>query len=403
MNKILALVLLFLTSLTYAQENYEEGIENLEKTVKEHESAIDEIFSELELLKLDRIHEKLKTTALPAAIPGEEIIEHSAMTLSYNENHEQANWVAHMITKDILYGNVSRTNDFRLDPKVSTITADSVDYWDSGYDRGHLAPSADFRWSRKALSESYFYSNMSPQRPELNRESWAKLENQIREWALDASELIVITGPVLRDGLPTIPQGSERVSIPEYYYKIAFDYVEPEFKAIGFILPNKTAEYRLLDYAVSIDSIEQLTGIDFFAQIPDEIEAEVEAMDDIMVWPISTDATKGDIMPIDFAKGQIGAQQARYFIGDECTVCGLVVATKHFENGKTNPTYINLDKKFPDQVFTLVIFGKDRINFTYEPEKYLYGKRICIKGKVGEFGGTPQIIASTEDAIEVMK
>ncbi len=403
MKKLITFLLIFSCSITFAQENFEEGIENLQNAVEEHESAIDEIFSELEILKLKRIQEQLKLSALPAPIEGEEIIEHSALTLSYNEQHEQANWVAHMITKDILYGNVSRTNDFRLDPKVSTVTADSADYWDSGFDRGHLAPSADFRWSRKALSESYFYSNMSPQRPELNRESWAKLENQVREWALDATELIVITGPVLSESLPTIPQGSKRVSIPEYYYKIAFDNVGPDLKAIGFILPNKAADYRLLDYAVSVDSIEQLTGIDFFANIPDEVEVEIEAMDDIMVWPINTDATKGDIMPIDFAKGQVAAQQARYFIGDECTVCGLVVATKYFENGKTNPTYINLDKKFPDQVFTLVIFGKDRMNFTYDPEKYLYGKRICIKGKVGEFGGTPQIIANNEDAIEIIK
>ena len=116
------------------------------------------------------------------------------MSLVYSEEHEQAKWVAHIISPDIITGNVSRTNDFRPDPHVSTGSTVEEDYFlkylqpDSsykydgyGFDRGHLAPSADFRWSTTALSESYFYSNMSPQRPEFNRGTWAELEG-LHSW-----------------------------------------------------------------------------------------------------------------------------------------------------------------------------------------------------------------------------
>ena len=117
------------------------------------------------------------------------------MILGYNENHEQAQWVSHIVLPDVEKGNVSRTNNFRKDELVTSGTASKADYWYSGYDRGHLAPSADFRWSKTALSESYFYSNMAPQLPELNREKWAELENAIREYVIENKiQVYVVTG-----------------------------------------------------------------------------------------------------------------------------------------------------------------------------------------------------------------
>ncbi len=386
-----------------AQSTMEDSIELLEQSIDQYNNTIDDIFSELEVLKLKRISQTIKEWALPYYRSDEQIIHHSAFSLSYNEEHEQANWVTHVITKDILYGNISRTNDFRLDPMVKTVTADSADYWDSGYDRGHLAPSADFRWSKKALSESYYYSNMSPQRPELNRKIWAKLENLVREWVVETDEVVVVTGPVLNKDLPKIPQGSEEVSIPELFYKVIIDNNGDDKKAIAFIIPNKKPPFRLVDYAVSIDSVEALTGLDFFPKLEDNLENELEAMEDVFKWPMNSDAVSGEAIKVEFKKGQVTASQAKYFIGDECTVCGKVVSTKFLESSNAQPTFINLDKKFPEQVFTLVIFGKDRMNFTYEPEKYLYGKTICIKGKVDERKGTPQMIISEETSIEILE
>ncbi|HRB70152.1 MAG TPA: hypothetical protein PLC92_08580, partial [Chitinophagales bacterium] len=106
---------------------------------------------------------------------------------------------------------------------------------------------------------------------------------------------------------------------------------------------------------------------------------------------------------VDYGKGKINASQAKDFIGKNTCVCGKVVSTKFNQNGKTNPTYINLDKKYPDQVFTLMIFGQDRTNFSYIPEEFLRNKTICVKGKVAEYKGSPQIIANKENQIEVLE
>jgi len=391
-------ILLTSSSLT-AQENV---IKELEGNAAIYKQALDSIFSALEVAKLTRIREALPGF-LPVLKEGSQLVNHTAFVLSYNEEHEQADWVTHILTKDILYGSVSRTNDFRPDPLVLSGTADSVDYWESGYDRGHLAPSADFRWSAAALSESYYYSNMSPQVPELNRDTWSKLENQVREWALDAGELCIVTGPVLRPGLPKIPQGSMRVSIPELYYKIIYDYGSSPTKAIAFVFPNKPQSYKIVNHVVAVDSIEKLTGIDFFPALADSAEERIEKKSDLAAWPIRQFAVNGDVMPIDYAKGQVSTSQAKYFYGEEATICGKVVATKFNQNGKTDPTYINLDKKFPEQIFTLVIFGKDRVNFGYAPEKYLYDKRICVTGKVLEYKGIAEIIANNEKQILVIE
>ena len=147
----------------------------------------------------------------------------------------QPNYVVHVIPKDILYGTNTRSNDFRKDPLIKQNMSDSVDYWNSGYDRGHMAASADFKWNKKALSESYFYSNIIPQNHGLNQNSWNKLEMQVREWSIDNSELIVVTGPILKDNLSKIQQGSFKVSIPEYVYKIGTGLLKKKIKNYFFL------------------------------------------------------------------------------------------------------------------------------------------------------------------------
>ena len=378
-------------------------IDTLNNVIVSQKKTVEEIFKEVEVLKLLEIQKKIKEIALPTPIQGEEIVNHSAYTLSYNDEHEQPNWVIHMVTKDILYGAVSRTNDFRPDPNLKCGSMDSVDYWNSGFDRGHLAPSADFRWSLNALSESYYYSNMSPQVADLNRGAWSKLENQGREWSLDCNELFVVTGPVLKPNLPKVQQGSFRLSIPEYNYKIFVDLYGPEYKAIAFIMPNKKIDDPIMNYVVSIDEIEKKTGIDFFPTLDDSLEERLEKKSIVEEWPASVQSTSAAAVPINFEKGQIGTAQVKYFFGETATVCGQVVATKYKINGKSDPTYINLDKKWPETVFTLMVFGKDRINFSYKPEEFLTDKKICVTGKVGEFNGTPQIIATDETQIQIME
>jgi len=364
-----------------------------------------DIFTNIETQKLKHIQKILDSVGIAAPIANEQIVKHSAFYSSYNPNHRVPNYVVHVIPKDILYGNVTRTNDFRPDPLIKQNMSDSVDYWNSGYDRGHMAASADFKWNKKALSESYFYSNIIPQNSSLNQNAWNKLEMQVREWVIDNSELIVVTGPILKDNLAKLQQGSHKVSIPEYVYKIVLDCFPPTYKAIAFLYPNKDVPYDLDKHVVSIDSIETLTGIDFFPKLNDSLDNIVEAENDILLFDSTyfKHQKASQFTPKDFGKGKINSLQAKDFIGKETCVCGKVVSTKFNENGKTNPTYINLDKKYPDQVFTLMIFGQDRQNFSYKPEEFLQGKTICIKGRVAEYKGSPQIIANKEKQIEVIK
>ena len=377
----------------------DELLKSKERNLEEQQEKVSEILDEIEDLKLQRLREQLDKY-IPKDPEEYEIIKHSAMVLSYNEQHEQANWVMHIIPKDVIVGIVTRTNDFRPDPKVSTGSSNVEDYWNSGYDRGHLAASADFRWSKKALSESYYYSNMSPQDPGLNRNAWSDLEAQIREWVVDYGDLLVITGPILNDTLHKVPQGSHRVSIPEAYFKIVVDMNSEKTRAIAFLFPNKNVAYRPFQYVVSIDSIEALTGINFFPKI--ENSEEFESQSDLSLWKLSS--TKISEAPqVIYDLEHVPTRQAVYFIGKECNVCGKVIATRFNKNTKSQITYINFDEPYPNTPFTAVLFGKDRINFTYEPEVYLKDKMICVKGIVQTYKGKPQIVVTKENQFSIYK
>ncbi len=219
---------------------------------------------------------------LPKANSKDKIIVHSGYSLLYSETHEQASWVAYELTKEETNKLFERTDKFIIDPKVKTGTASDKDYEGSGYDRGHLAPASDMGWSSITMAESFYYSNMSPQTSSFNRGIWKKLEELVRAWAIENNTVYVVTGPVLSNGLLTI--GPNKVSVPNYYYKVVLDYSEPNIKGIGFILPNIGSKEELQYYAVSIDSVEKFTGIDFFPLLQDEQEVLIEKTLCIKCW-----------------------------------------------------------------------------------------------------------------------
>ena len=227
---------------------------------------------------------------LPAITHTDVIIKHLGYTLSYNEKHEQANWVAYELTAAETHKAVKRSNNFRPDAAVKTGSATDADYKGSGYDRGHLAPAADMSWSAQSMEESFFYSNMSPQVPGFNRGIWKQLEEQVRQWAVDNEVVYVVTGPVLENNLPVI--GPDHVSVPHYYYKVILDYTKPELKGIGFILPNASSSFPLQHFAVSIDSVEHVTGINFFPALPDKQEQNIEKTVCLDYWTWTSTSSK---------------------------------------------------------------------------------------------------------------
>ena len=211
---------------------------------------------------------------IPKTKNWDKIISHTGYSLLYNEKYKQANWVAYELTKEETNKIVERSNKFISDPKVKSVNAFDKDYKGSGYDRGHLAPAADMGWSATTMTESFYYSNMSPQQPGFNRGIWKKLEELVRTWAIENKAVYVVTGPVLAKGLSTI--GYNKIAVPNYYYKVILDYQKPNIKGIGFILPNESSKSLLQNYAVSIDSVEKVTGIDFFYLLKDQEENLIE-------------------------------------------------------------------------------------------------------------------------------
>lgn len=415
MKNLLPILCYLLIAFAYAQTT-EQQIKAKEDSIKAYTSKIKAIELSIEDLKLAKIRQDLKKVALPKLTTGEELIEHLAMFLVYSEKHEQAKWVAHIIPPEVVKGNEGRSNDFRPDMLIKTGSAVEEDYFIKtpradgkfdykgfGFDRGHLAPSADFRWSQRALSESYLYSNMSPQRGEFNRDSWAKLEDMMRGYIYrnPNSSLYIITGGVLKEGLPKIPEAKNNLIIPEQYYKIAVD-VEKK-RAIAFLMPNKKADYPHESYATSIDEIEKLTGIDFFNALEDQLENELEAQKNPK--PFLYPSEQADIQPEDptkLPKNTFNAVQAKLYAdtGKKITVCGTVVSTKLSAKGNI---FLNLDKQFPNQIFSISIFKDKAINFSYEPHEFLMGKKIYVTGKITMFNNVPSMTIENEKAIEVIQ
>lgn len=211
-----------------------------------------------------------------------QIVKHNGYNLSYNEDHEQAEWVAYTLSKSDIQQIQRKRPYFIEDPKVRTKSASWKNYKKSGYDKGHLCPAGDKRYTKEAHDETFYTSNISPQKHDFNAGIWNKLEQKTRYWAKKYNHLYVVTGGVLESDLKTI--GTERVSVPKEFYKVLLDYTEPEIKAIAFLMPHKESKRPLYEYVISIDELEQKTGIDFFPELPDAIENKLEASSSYKNW-----------------------------------------------------------------------------------------------------------------------
>lgn len=222
---------------------------------------------------------------LSYGVPGaaDSIIEREGYALGYIEKHEQPAWVQYIMTADEVSRRAAkRGDDFRPDPEVPTGSATPQDYTRSGYDRGHLAPAADMSFSVKTMSESFFMSNMSPQAPQFNRGIWSKLEKQVRHFATKEKRIVVVTGPIL-PAEKTITIGANKVTVPKYYYKVIYDTTPPE-KMIGFVLQNKGSNADLRTFVVTVDRVEELTGLDFFSAVPKEKQEQMERTITVENW-----------------------------------------------------------------------------------------------------------------------
>ena len=235
----------------------------------------------------------------PAA-PDHQIRAFQYYTLCYRESYEQAEWSAYCLRDWMLQKNAKRTNDFRPDPQIEGGSATLADYKKSGYDRGHLTPAGDMVFSREAMSETFYMSNMCPQAAAFNRGIWKDLEDQVREWVRLYGAAYVVSGPVLSKPASEYPFiGESKVAVPEFFYKAILvpiyddgleeDSPEPletcaDVIAIAFVIPNKACEGDFWRYAKSVDEAEEITGLDFFPLLEDDVENRVEAECDPRPW-----------------------------------------------------------------------------------------------------------------------
>jgi len=218
---------------------------------------------------------KLEIPAMPPSKQGQ-IIQRTGYTLAYDAQNKTPQWVAWELTKEETRGNEERTNEFLPDPDVVGSQVVTYDYSGSGYDRGHMAPAGDMKWSKQAMQESFYMSNICPQDHNLNTEDWNDLEMKCREWAHRYGKVYIVCGPIYK-GKRNEYIGDHRVKVPDAFFKAILIQSPKKTCALGFHFENEAGERPLSEYLMPIDRLERLTGIDFFPALADEQEAKLEA------------------------------------------------------------------------------------------------------------------------------
>ena len=203
---------------------------------------------------------------------------------SYNKNTRTPNWVAWTLTKDHTYGQNLRENErFEEDFDVPTPRATFQDFYNSRYDRGHMCPAGDNKWDEKAMTETFLLTNICPQNHGLNKEDWNDLEMQCRSWARRFGEITIVCGPLFEDAENQRTIGRNKISVPSGFFKVVYR-ARPTPLAIGFIFRNDGSNQPWRQQRCTVDEVEQRSGINFFHMLPDDVEDEVEAEEDIDDW-----------------------------------------------------------------------------------------------------------------------
>lgn len=226
--------------------------------------------------------DKLVMQTSPKGTP-EQILKRTGYVASYNKTTLLPNWVAWHLTAERTEGSAKRSGvDFAEDTEVPEPRATDWDYYNSGYDRGHMCPAADNKWSKKAMEESFLFTNMCPQNGNLNRGDWNEMEMACRKWAKKYGDLYIVCGPILYKGKhKTI--GKNKVVVPEAFFKVVLR-TGDDPQAIGFIYKNTSGNRPKDSYVNTVDEVERITGIDFFPSLPDNVEKKVEAECDLGLW-----------------------------------------------------------------------------------------------------------------------
>ncbi|AWV97362.1 DNA/RNA non-specific endonuclease [Arcticibacterium luteifluviistationis] len=217
-----------------------------------------------------------------------EWIEKPNFLVYYDEDIMQARFTLHKLEGGFTRGEASRYG-IRFDDQevLASQTAAYYDYSGSGYDRGHLVPAGDFKCCQANMEETFSMSNIAPFDSVLNRYAWNELEIKTRSWARKYGTIYVITGPVFEHRFLYIGKQND-VSVPTHFFKVLFtlskDGSKPQ-NIVAYLMPNEALyHFEEKSMKVSIDKLEELTKLDFFVKLPDDLENKLEAATQIGNW-----------------------------------------------------------------------------------------------------------------------
>lgn len=213
---------------------------------------------------------------IPALKASDKIIVYEGFTLSYNPKNLIPNWVAYELTSDEVDGPFPRSNGFSMDLNYKGKQAMREDYSSTGWDKGHMAPAADMKWSRTAMYESFFLTNICPQDHDFNGNDWLTLEKLAREWAKRFGSIYIICGPIVGSNIyGTI--GDNKVIVPDAFFKAFLVVQDHRYHAIAFVMQNEPTHHRIQEYALTVNELEDMIGLDLFPTIDDSIEEMIES------------------------------------------------------------------------------------------------------------------------------
>jgi endonuclease G len=213
------------------------------------------------------------------------VLENEGYITGYSESMRNPLWVAYRVFDVSTLSSGKRPSRFRVDDRTEARVSHN-DYRGTGYDRGHLAPNYAMatRYGVDGQWESFLMSNVIPQTPQVNRYMWKDLEMLVaRRYGRYFDEVWVTTGPVFKEPVKRFGSG---VAIPSAYYKILLDETGDEVRVLAFMIESRCPPYtRLRSRVVSVDEIEEMTGLDFFPELPREAQNELESRPAGRLWP----------------------------------------------------------------------------------------------------------------------
>ncbi len=213
---------------------------------------------------------------LPAIRNSDVVLVYNGFIINYNTQRLIPNWVAYELTAEEVAGEIPRARGFSMDLDYKGRQAMREDYSNTGWDKGHMAPSADMKWSQTAMNESFYLTNICPQNHDLNGKDWHSLEKYVRDWALKFGSIWVVCGPyVYANTYGTI--GERNVVVPDGFFKAVLRRDGKDFKSIAFVFENNSNRQPVREAVVSVNDVEALVGFDLFTNLSDKIEEAVEA------------------------------------------------------------------------------------------------------------------------------